>query len=390
MQEPAGLAITAYALCNGLGHTTEAVVASLSASRTGLTHSPEGLSFKTVCGIVPGELAPPPPEFEAFDTRQSRIALHTLEMIRRPVHAAIRRWGAGRTGIVLATSTGGIALSEVAYATYKRTGHLPVGYDFSRQHTFAAFAELVRAILGTGGPAYVVSTACSSSGKVLGSARRLILSNVVDAVLVGGVDTLALTTLCGFAGLSVLSPTPCRPFSLDRRGMNIGEGGAMLLIERHGDARALLRGVGESSDAFHMSSPHPEGRGAGMAMQAALAEAGVDASEVDHINAHGTGTTHNDAAEADAIAALFGNKVPVASTKGFTGHMLGAAGATEAVFAVVAIEQGWIPVNLGWDPSDPNVKIHVNRERTELRCRLALSNSFGFGGSNVSVLIGAS
>jgi 3-oxoacyl-[acyl-carrier-protein] synthase-1 len=235
----------------------------------------------------------------------------------------------------------------------------------------------------------VVSTACSSSGKVLASARRLIAAGVADAVVVGGVDTLAETTLHGFHALGVLSAEPCRPFDVDRAGMNIGEGGAMLLVERDGEAVASLLGVGASSDASHMSTPHPRGLGARMAMEGALREAGAQVSEVDYINAHGTGTKLNDVAEARAISELFGGEVPVVSTKGFTGHLLGAAGATEAVFCVVAIAQSWIPANLGAEKIDPDVCVAVNRKRRDNPCRRVLSNSFGFGGSNVSVLMGA-
>lgn len=389
MRRLGGVAITGYSLCNCLGRSTEEVVESLSASRSGLGVPPFDLPFETVCGTVSGELTPPTSEFRVYDTRQMRIALQTFEQIREPVAAAVRRWGADRLGIVLATSTGGIAVSEDAYASYKKHGRLPEGYDYQNQHTFFAFADLLRSLIGASGPAYVVSTACSSSGKVLATARRLIAADQVDAVLVGGVDSLALTTLCGFAGLSVLSPERCKPFSRDRRGMNIGEGGAMLLIEREGDARVLLRGVGESSDAHHMSSPSPDGLGAQLAMKAALAEAGLPADRVDYINAHGTGTELNDLAEARAVAAVFGDEVPVVSTKGFTGHMLGAAGATEAVFAIVAIEQGWIPANLGAEPVDPELPIRINRTRAERRCRVVMSNSFGFGGSNVSVILEA-
>lgn len=383
-----GLTITAYSLCNCLGLTTREVIASLARSSTGLGPPPFPLPFETVCGVVRGELPELPAKFSAYDTHQARIALHTLEEIRAPLAAASHRWGNDRLAIVMGTSTGGIAVSEKAYDTHKKSGRLPQGYDYERQHTFFAFTELLRFVTGARGPAYVVSTACSSSGKVLASARRLIAADLADAVLVGGVDSLSLTTLCGFAGLGVLSSTPCRPFSRDRCGMNIGEGGAMLLIEREGDARAMLIGVGESSDAHHMSSPHPRGLGARMAMEAALAEAGLDVSAVDFINAHGTGTALNDAAEAEAVAALFGNEVPVASTKGFTGHMLGAAGATEAIFAVIAIEEAWIPANLGGESPDPAFSIRINRRRADHQSRVVLSNSFGFGGSNVAVLLG--
>ena len=389
MKQTGSQAITAYSLCNCLGRTTEEVVAALSETRTGLGPPPVPLTFETVCGMVRGELPPPAAAFSEYDCRQARIALQTLDGIRGPVDGAVRRWGKDRVGMVMATSTGGIAVSEDAYRAFKTNQRLPEDYDFEQQHTFFAFARFLRSLVGAEGPCYIVSTACSSSGKALASARRLIAADLVDAVLVGGVDSLALTTLCGFAGLSVLSETPCRPFSSERKGMNIGEGGAMLLVERDGDARALLCGAGESSDAHHMSSPHPEGLGASRAMKAALADAGMEAAAVDYVNAHGTGTSLNDAAEAAAIAALFDDDVPVVSTKGFTGHMLGAAGATEAVFTVVSIEQGWIPANLGGDPLDPEIGVRVNLTRTDHRCRVAMSNSLGFGGSNVSLVLGA-
>lgn len=383
------LPITGYSLCNCLGLTSQAVIESLAESRSGLGPPPFQLPFDTVCGAVQDRLPPLPSEVSNYDTAQARIALHTLRELQAPLDAAIARWGPDRLAIVMATTTGGIATSEAAYDTYKHNGGLPASYDFELQHVFSAFAEMLRSIAGTTGPTYVVSTACSSSAKVLASARRLIAADVADAVLVGGVDSLALTTLCGFAGLGVLSPTPCRPFSRERQGMNIGEGGAMLLVEREGDGRALLLAVGESMDAHHMSSPHPEGLGAQKAMNAALAEAGLDASDVDFINAHGTGTRLNDAAEASAIAALFGDSVPVASTKGFTGHLLGAAGATEVIFAIIALADGWIPANLGAEPPDPELRIRVNAQRTEQRSRVVMSNSFGFGGSNAAILLGA-
>ncbi len=381
--------VTAYALCNCLGRTTEEAVAALAAGRSGLAQPPLPLPFDTVCGTVGGELPGLPAAWSAYDTRQARIALATLDQVRAPVAAALGRWGPERVALVMATSTGGIAVSEDAYDAVRDTGRRPASYDLERQHNFFAFVELLRAETGIAGPATVVSTACSSSGKVFASARRLIAAGVADAVLVGGVDSLCRTTLCGFAGLSVLSPEPCRPFCRERQGMNIGEGGALLLVERQGEARAAVLGVGESCDGHHMSSPHPEGLGARLAMERALAEAGLEPAAVDYVNAHGTGTEANDAVEAVAIAGLLGEKVPVASTKGFTGHMLGVAGATEAIFAVVALEQGWLPVSLGAEPVEPEPGIRILTERLERPCRVAMSNSFGFGGSNVSVILGA-
>ena len=386
--------ITAYSACNALGSTTSEVVASLAASRTGLGAPPASfaLEFETAVGAVRGELPAPPPELLAYDSHEARLALQTVRGVHDALSTALRRWGAGRVAVVMGTSTGGISATEDAYAAFKKSGALDPKFDYRKQHSFHAFAELLAKLYGIGGPVFVVSTACSSSGKVLSSARRLIRAGVVDAALVGGVDSLAHTTLRGFKCLSVLSEKPCRPFGVDRTGISIGEGGAMLVLERpdtDARARALLLGVGESSDAHHMSSPHPEGLGARLAMERALAEAGVRAGAVDHVNAHGTGTRHNDAAEALAIESVFGDRVPVASTKGFTGHLLGAAGATEAVFGIVALEQGWIPANLGGAPLDPAVHIDVNLARKDLACRRVLSNSFGFGGSNVAVLLGA-
>jgi 3-oxoacyl-[acyl-carrier-protein] synthase-1 len=195
-------------------------------------------------------------------------------------------------------------------------------------------------------------------------------------------------TLQGFHGLGVLSQVPCRPFAEGRAGINIGEGAAFQLVERDADASVWLLGVGESSDAHHMSSPHPEGRGAAEAMSRAMEAAGVSPDAVDHLNAHGTATALNDAAEAIAIETLFGDRLPVSSTKGYTGHLLGAAAATELVFAIHAVRTGRIPATLGCEAVDPNVRIDVVRELRATRVRRALSNSFAFGGSNVSVLVG--
>jgi 3-oxoacyl-[acyl-carrier-protein] synthase-1 len=235
----------------------------------------------------------------------------------------------------------------------------------------------------------VVSTACSSSAKVFGTARRLLQAGMADAVLVGGADSLCLTTLRGFGSLQALSARPCRPFAAQRDGTSIGEGAAFMLLERQGDGPALLLGVGESSDAHHMSHPHPEGVGAQAAMVGALAMAGLDGSAVDYVNAHGTATPANDAVEARAIQRVVGTRVAVASTKGYTGHLLGAAGITEAVFAVMAIERSFVPESLGAAPLDPAVEVEVVRAVRRMPVRHVLSNSFAFGGSNASVVFGA-
>jgi 3-oxoacyl-[acyl-carrier-protein] synthase-1 len=383
------LPITALALVNGLGTNTGSVLAALRAGRSGLGPCPLDLPFETTCGALPAQLDAPPDSLAPFDSRLCRVALLGLEGVLGAVRDATRRLGRDRVGIVAATSTGGILESEHAYASYLRAGHLPPGFHLDRQHAFHGLLAVLRAVTGAAGPAYIVSTACSSSGKVFGSAQRLLEAGLADAVLIGGVDTLCQITLRGFGSLQVLSREPCRPFSAARDGTSIGEGAAFLLLEREGDGLVRLLGVGESCDAHHMSHPHPEGLGARLAMEAALDQAGLSAAAVDHVNAHGTGTPANDVAEARAIAAVLGREVPVASTKGYTGHLLGAAGATEAVLAALCIMHGFVPESLGANPVDPAVGLAVCRAASARALGAVLSNSFAFGGSNVSVLLGA-
>ncbi len=381
--------ITAWSVCTALGATTEETVAGLSAERSGLRAPPVELPFPTVCGALPSQLEALAPSFARYESPVARIVARLHDELSGRVSSAVARWGSDRVAVILGTSVGGLAVTEEALAQHQATGTFPSDYDLYKRHSLHAAVDFVAARAGIRGPRYALSTACSSSGKVFAAAQRLLRASVVDAVLVGGFDSLCQTTIRGFHALSVLSPVPCRPFGLGREGMNLGEGGALFLIEREGDARSLLMGVGESADAFHMSSPHPEGAGAKAAMLGALTQAGVELDDVDHINAHGTGTPKNDQVEAKVIRELFGERVPVVSTKSATGHTLGAAGAIEAAFAVLAVEAGWIPASLNAVPLDPEASVAVNLSRRELRCRAVLSNSFGFGGSNVSVLVGA-
>lgn len=399
---PPGIPITAYSACNGLGQTTAEVLESLFAGRHGLTPAQPWLGVSTFVGMVPGELPPLSPNLREYESRQARLAqLVTVPMLSA-IERAKQRWGSGRIGLILGTSTAGIGESEDAWVHHRDHGSLPADYAIERQHALYATVEVVRALTGVRGPGYVVSTACSSSGKVFASARRLISAGIIDAAVVGGVDSLCRMTVRGFASLEVLSPEPCRPFSSERRGISIGEGAALLLLERRGPGvegiGVDLLGVGESSDAHHMTAPHPEGRGACAAMQRALAAAGVDPAQVDQINVHGTGTSMNDETESKAIRQLFGasdgplgqERISLVATKGYTGHMLGAAGATEAVFVAATIERGELPASVGTAPLDPTLGVEVELERRPRATRRVLSNSLAFGGSNVSVLLGAS
>jgi 3-oxoacyl-[acyl-carrier-protein] synthase-1 len=381
--------VTAYSVANALGVRAADVAEALAAGRSGLAPCRLDVPFETAAGHFPDVLEPLPPSLAPFDTRLVRMAVAALDGVAGAVERASRRFGADRVAIVLGTSTGGILETEDALRAHAGTGALPAGFSLERQHAFDGLLAAVRRRTGVGGPGWVVSTACSSSGKVLGSARRLLASGRADAVLTGGVDTLCQTTLRGFRTLEALSSRPCRPFSAERDGISLGEGGAFLLVERDGDGPARLLGVGETSDAHHMSHPHPEGLGARLAMEEALRQGGVAGQAVDHVNAHGTGTPANDVVEARAIAAAVGPGALVASTKGYTGHLLGAAGATEAVLSILAMERGLVPASLGAAPLDAGVNVAVSLAPLRRACRIVLSNSFAFGGSNVAVLLGS-
>jgi len=248
----------------------------------------------------------------------------------------------------------------------------------------------VRQRLGLQGPAAVVSTACSSSAKVFGQAARLIELGLIDAAVVGGVDSLCLTTLYGFSALELVSPDICRPWDAGRKGLSIGEAAAFALLERDAEQpQAWLLGCGESSDGHHMSSPHPEGAGAAMAMRQALAQAGLAAEDIGYVNLHGTGTPGNDAAEARAVQAVFGSTTPCSSTKGHTGHTLGAAGGVEASIAMLALQHGLAPAGLNVQQLDPALGVNYLLHNQAGPLRAVASNSFGFGGSNCCLVFGA-
>lgn len=370
---------------------------ALESGRSGLTPCDfETARLDTWIGTVPGVDAIRLPETLArHDCRNNRLALLGLRAdgFEAHVRAAIGRYGKRRVAVLLGTSTSGILETEIAYRQRDPvSGALPPGYRYATTHNSYSVAGFVREYFGLEGPAVVVSTACSSSAKVFAAAARMMACGVVDCALVGGVDSLCLTTLYGFRSLELTSPQPCQPFDAERRGISIGEGAAFALLEpcpANLDADAvLLLGAGESSDAYHMSAPHPEGLGARMAMEAALLDAGLCAADIDYINLHGTATPSNDAAEGKAVAALFGNRVPASSTKGATGHTLGAAGAVEAVACALALRHDLLPGGAGTRHPDPMIPIDYLTASRPGTVRRALSNSFGFGGSNCSLVLG--
>ncbi|QSA98868.1 beta-ketoacyl-ACP synthase [Methylococcus sp. EFPC2] len=353
------------------------------------------LPFETMVGEVRTELPAIRPQLSRYDCRNARLALKALNQdgFRAQVEDAANRYGTERVGVVLGTSTSGIYDSEVAYVRLLREGHMPEDFHFMTRHAPQATAEFLRDELGLSGPCYAISTACSSSAKALAAGQRLIASGFCDAVLVAGVDTLCRLTLRGFNSLELISPTPAAPMDRRRRGINIGEAAGLLLLEKTHSGNAdkpRLLAVGESSDAHHMSAPHPEGAGAVLAMRRALELAGLEAADVGYVNLHATATPQNDLAEAKAIAQVFPQGVPFSGIKGLLGHTLGAAGAVEAVVSLLALERELIPGTCGLQEPDPNCAIDVLAQpRLGAKLRHVLSNSFGFGGNNAAVLLQA-
>jgi 3-oxoacyl-[acyl-carrier-protein] synthase-1 len=335
------------------------------------------------------------PDLAAYDCRNNRLAQLCLEQdgFEVAIAAAKNKYGAKRIGVFLGTSTSGILQTELAYRRLDpQTGALPPDFHYAETQNSNSLAGFVTHYLGLTGPSFVVSSACSSSAKVFANAVRMMAAGVCDAAVVGGVDSLCLSTLYGFNSLGLVSRFPCRPYDAERDGISVGEGAGFVLIERATPANSkdamLLLGVGESSDAYHMSTPHPEGLGAKMAMQRALDSAGLKASDIDYINLHGTATKSNDASEGKAVAEVFGNGVACSSTKGWTGHLLGAAGITEAIIAMLAVEHGFVPGSVYTQHLDPTIAINYRIENGAGTIKRVLSNSFGFGGSNCSLVLG--
>jgi 3-oxoacyl-[acyl-carrier-protein] synthase I len=391
------LAITHCSIVNSLGEGAGAIAAALRDGVSGLMPCDfETVKLNTYIGQVPSlESVALRPDLARYDCRNNRLAQLGLETdgFATAVARARSRYGAGRVGLFMGTSTSGILETELAYRCRDaQTGSLPAGFRYAETHSSYSLGDFVRRYLRLEGPSFVVSSACSSTAKVFGNAARMIAAGVCDAAVVGGVDTLCLTTLYGFHSLQLTSARPCRPFDAERDGISIGEGAGYALLERPncaGAARSLLLGIGESSDAYHMSSPHPEGHGARLAMLEALGHAGLRASDIDYINLHGTATRSNDAAEDRAVTDVFGTEVPCSSTKGATGHLLGAAGVTEAVISILAMEENLMPAGAHTRRIDPELRCHYLARNREGRVRRVLSNSFGFGGSNCSLVLGA-
>jgi 3-oxoacyl-[acyl-carrier-protein] synthase-1 len=389
------LQISAYTATSAVGVGKEPLAEALEHSRSGLRANDFGPApLPTWIGRVDGlEEIRLPEAFARWDCRNNRLAWLGLQAdgFLEAVAAARRRHGAARIALILGTSTSSIGEAELAYTQLDASGAFPPAQRRPKVHTPHSLAMFVQEVLGLEGPSETISTACSSSAKVFASAERLIRLGLVDAAVVGGVDTLCGSVLFGFNSLELVSGGPCRPFDPDRDGISLGEAAGFALLERadapSGSGLQLL-GYGEASDAHHMSTPHPEGLGAERALDEALARAGLAPEAIDYINMHGTASQKNDEVEGALVARRFPARTHASSTKGFTGHTLGAAGIVEAVISLLAIERGLMPGTVNSAALDPGFGPQIRLAPAHGEVRYALSNSFGFGGNNCALVFG--
>ncbi|HEX7803075.1 MAG TPA: beta-ketoacyl-[acyl-carrier-protein] synthase family protein [Pseudoxanthomonas sp.] len=395
------LAITAYTATTALGRGRAAQTEALHGRRSGLRRNDFGGEERLDCwiGRVDGlEHSPLPSALASWECRNNRLAWLSLQQdgLLEAVAEAAARYGADRVAVVVGTSTSSIGATEEAYTRLseglpRESRRFPPDLDRPVVHTPHSLGDFVRHATGLRGPCITVATACSSSAKVFAQAARLIQAGLADAALVGGVDTLCGSVLFGFNSLQLVSPEPCRPFDANRIGLSLGEAGGFAVLQRpaKGETGGLqLRGYGESSDAHHMSAPHPEGLGAQLAMRDALARAGIGAGEVGYLNLHGTATPANDSIEARAVAGMFPGHLHASSTKGWTGHTLGAAGIVESAIALLALESGLLPGTLNSDTPDPACGPQIRFDNAQRGIDFAMNNSFGFGGNNASLVFG--
>lgn len=386
------LFLTASTVVSAIGRGAAETLAALQERRTGLRACDyDGIErgwIGRVDAIEQHALPPPLARYECRNNRLASLALAT-DGFTEAVADAVARYGADRIAVVIGTSTSGVQATEDAFRDrHPGTGALPAGFDYEHTQDMFSAASFVRAALGLHGPAFTVSTACASSAKCFIDAHHLIESGVCDAAVVGGVDSLCRMTLQGFAALDLISDAPCRPCDAGRQGISIGEAAGFALLEREGEGVTLL-GYGATSDGYHMSSPHPEGAGAIGAMRAALGRAGLAPDAIDYINLHGTGTRANDVMEDLAVSEVFGTGTPCSSTKGWSGHTLGACGILEAVIAGLCMRHGFVPGCLSVEAVDPAFRSRVAVANESHPVRKVLSNSFGFGGINCSLILGA-
>lgn len=389
------LNIHAFTSTSAAGTGNNALLTSLKQGTSGLRQEVfmDADSLSTWIGRVDGlEHVVLPDSLARFKCRNNQLAYLALNQdgFLEKSKSLISRYSPARVGVFMGTSTSGILETELAYRELEQNeDHLPEWYNYDETHNNYSIAKFVSRCTGASGPSLTISTACSSSAKVFAAADRYISAGFCDAAIVGGVDSLCLTTLYGFHSLQLLSENMCRPGDIGRDGINIGEAAAFSLVSKDGQSPLQVLGYGENSDAHHMSAPHPEGLGAKLSMEAALQSAELQADQIDYINLHGTGTKANDASECTAVNDLFGHSLPCSSTKFWSGHTLGAAGALEAAIACLSIQHNFMPGALSCKEKDSSLPCNILTEsQSDKDVSKVLSNSFGFGGSNCALIIG--
>jgi 3-oxoacyl-[acyl-carrier-protein] synthase-1 len=383
--------INDFGLINALGDNLEEISQNLFAgSQQGFVERDDILlDDKVFVAEVSSQLPEIAPYPVHFHSRNNQLALQAYQQIAVTVESLKEKYSEHRLGVILGTSTSGIAQGEWAMAAKQESGQFPEEYDY-RVQEMSNVAEFISLVAGLSGVSMTISTACSSSAKTFITASELIRAGVIDAAIVGGVDSLCAMTVNGFSALESTSSGICKPSSINRDGINIGEGAALAVISRAKSDLRLFSG-GESSDAHHMSAPHPEGRGAIDAMQQALKKAHLSYQQIDYINLHGTATPKNDSMEAIAVAELFPHQPFVSSSKGSIGHTLGAAGATEIGFCCLVLRQQKLAPHVSDNMIDPELPLLnwvKNSTDNKSEIRYCLSNSFAFGGNNVSLIVG--
>lgn len=389
------VSVTASTMVTNCGRGKARMLAALENAVSGLRQqSYPGLGFTTWLGKVDGvEQVQLETDLQHYTCRNNQLAKLALDtdQFRESVHATIAHYGADRIGLFVGTSTSGIATTELAYQ-YARdhAGKMPDDYQLLYTHNIASLQDYVQRSLKLRGPGHTISTACSSSAKVFAAAYRHMQAGLCDAAIVGGVDSLCLTTLYGFNSLQLVSDDICRPYDLHRKGINIGEAAGFVILEPTDvkPGKIKFKGYGETSDAYHMSTPRPDGECALQAMTLAMQRAGLEKQDISYVNLHGTATHTNDAAEAKGLLRLFGAEIACSSTKGYTGHTLGAAGITEALIAMLCLERGMLPGNINLQQPDPELGITPIGETRYETVRNVMTNNFGFGGSNCSLIFG--
>lgn len=389
------LAITHYTATSAVGLGLQALRGSLNERQSGLRRNDfDGCDLETWIGRVEGvEDVTLPEGLHGLQSRNNQLAWLSLQQdgMLTAVRELANRIGSHRIAVIMGTSTSSIGRTEEAYTQLDAAGRMPEAMRQPQVHNLHSPGTFVAAATGLTGPAITISTACSSSAKVFATAARWIRHGLVDAALVGGTDSLCQSILYGFNSLELISPQQCKPFDLDRDGINIGEASGYALVTRadlSSEAKVTLLGYGESSDAHHMSHPHPEGKGALLAMTRALERAEIGSQDIDYINLHGTASKANDRVETYALADRFSDSTLASSTKAWTGHALGAAGILEAVIAMDTLQTGVIPGTLNRVADDPEFRFPIMTDNVEKAVRYSMTNSFGFGGNNASLVFG--